>query len=114
MGMLMTGEELSAEVFAQRGGLEAVVDDGTGERWVREYARETLSMHSARLALFVAFHARQGDMRAELDYQGRLWVDSMMRLAPMEISRLQRVVQAQDRLLLRTYKKLQRADAVPH
>src|SRR5690606_21021916 len=31
MDMLMNGEELSAEDFAARGGLEAVVDDGTGE-----------------------------------------------------------------------------------
>lgn len=114
MDMLMNGGEYSAEAFAQRGGLEAVVDDGTGEQWVRNYARETLPMHSARLALFVAFHTRQGDMRAELEHQGKLWVDAMMRLAPMEISRLQRVVQAQDRLLMRTYKKLQQAEAVPH
>ncbi|MCC2095526.1 MAG: enoyl-CoA hydratase/isomerase family protein [Hyphomicrobiales bacterium] len=103
--MLLSGEELAAEDFEKIGGLQAVVEDGAGEDWIRSYARENLSVHSARVSLFAALHNQATNMRDALTYQGQLWVEGMMRLSPMEISRLQRIAQTQDKMLARLYRK---------
>lgn len=102
--MLMTGDEYSAAEFHAVGGCDAVVANGTGEDWIRRYAAETLPMHAARTALFGAFHARVGDFREELAGLSKLWTDCMMRMAPKDISKLQRIAQAQERMLSRMYR----------
>jgi DSF synthase len=103
--MLMSGQEYSAAEFHARGGLEAVVPEGSGEAWIRAYAAETLPMHAARTALFSAFHQRAGDLEEELLYTAKLWSDTMLRLNPAEISKLQRIAQTQERMLSRMYRK---------
>jgi DSF synthase len=102
--MLMSGEEYSAAEFHRRGGLDAVVPAGTGQDWIRRYAGETLPMHAARTALFSAFHQRSGSFREELDGLAKLWADRMMRMTPGDISKLQRIVSAQERMLARMYR----------
>lgn len=102
--MLMSGDEYSATEFHARGGLDAVVSPGCGEDWIRTYAAETLPMHSARSALFAAFNQRAGRLEDELSYMARLWSDTMLRLNAAEISRLQRIAQAQERMLSRMYR----------
>jgi DSF synthase len=101
--VLMSGEEYSAQRFYEAGALDAVAPTGGGEAWVRAYCAETLPMHGARMALFSGFHRRAGDMREEMRHMAGLWVDCMMRLTPLEISRLQRVARAQERMLTRMY-----------
>lgn len=103
--MLMSGEEYSAAEFQARGGLEAVVPAGTGEDWIRRYAAETLPIHSARTALFGAFHHRAGDLGDELRHLAGLWTDCMMRMPPSDISKLQRIAMAQERMLSRLYRR---------
>jgi DSF synthase len=102
--MLMSGEEYSAAEFHRRGGLDAVVPAGTGQDWIRRYAGETLPMHAARTALFGAFHQRSGNFREELDGLAKLWADRVMRMTPGDISKLQRIVSAQERMLARMYR----------
>jgi DSF synthase len=102
--MLMSGAEYTAFEFQARGGLDAVVGPGEGEDWIRGYAAETLPMHSARSALFAAFNHRAGHLEDELRYMSKLWSDNMMRLNAAEISRLQRIAQAQERMLSRMYR----------
>ena len=102
--MLMSGDEYTAAEFHARGGLDAVVAPGCGEDWIRAYAAETLPMHSARSALFAAFNQRAGRLEDELSYMATLWSDTMLRLNPAEISRLQRIAQAQERMLSRMYR----------
>jgi DSF synthase len=102
--MLMSGDEYSAAEFHARGGLDAVVPKGRGEDWVRAYAAETLPMHAARTALFAAFHQRAGRLDEDLGYTAKLWSETMLRLSPSEISKLQRIAQAQERMLSRMYR----------
>jgi DSF synthase len=102
--MLMSGEEMSAAEFMAAGGLEAVVPAGTGEDWLRRFAAETLPVHSAKTALYCAFHRRAGDLQEELAHLGAIWTDCMLRLPPSSISKLQRIAQTQDRMLARVYR----------
>jgi DSF synthase len=101
--VLASGDEYSSEQFLALGGVDAVTKAGGGEEWLRRYAVETLPMHAARLSLFVAFHRQAGDLAAELEPLGEMWVEHMIRLTPMEISKLQRIVQTQERLLQRIF-----------
>jgi DSF synthase len=102
--MLMSGDEYGATEFFSRGGVDAVVPSGGGEDWIRAYAAETLPMHAARSALFAAFHHRAGRLEDELEYAAPRWGDTMLRLSPAEISKLQRIAQAQERMLSRMYR----------
>ncbi len=99
---LSDARELCAEEFKALGGLEAVVDEGEGENWIRQYAEDTLPSHSARLSLFGAFHRQTAAaFDAELAYLANNWVDSMMRMSSIDLVRLQRIVAAQNRMLAR-------------
>jgi DSF synthase len=103
--MLLSGEEMSARQFMEAGGLEALVPTGTGEAWIRKYARDSLPIHAAKTALFSAFNRRAGDLREELEHLGQIWTDCMLRLNPSAISKLQRIAQTQDRMLARVYQR---------
>jgi DSF synthase len=102
--MLLSGDEYSAAEFHARGGLEAVVPKGKGEDWIRAYAAETLPMHAARMALFAAFHQRSGLLEDELKRSAQTWSEHILRMQPSEISKLQRIAQAQERMLSRLYR----------
>lgn len=104
--LMTTGEECQAQDFLERGGLEAVVVEGAGEGWLRRYAAATLPAHAARTALFTAFHRRGGSFEDELAHGAELWTESLMRLDPAGIARLQRVARAQERGLARLYRAL--------
>ena len=103
--LLLSGEELSAEEFMAARGLEAVVPPGQGEGWIRRYCTEAKSNHAARVALFSAFNRRAGDLRQELTHLGEDWATCMLRLTPAEISKLQRIASAQERMMVRAYQK---------
>lgn len=104
--LLTSGEVYSAEDFHGRGGLEAVVPDGTGEAWLRTYAAETLPTHAARTALFTALGRRAGSLDDELTHAAELWTEAMLRMGPQDIARLQRLARAQERSLTRLYRAL--------
>jgi DSF synthase len=101
--ILTSAKEFTAEQFEGMGALDAVVPEGEGRNWVRSYAAETLPMHSARLSLYTAFHRVAGNFEEELKPLAQMWADSMMRLNPMQISRMQRLAQAQERILQYTF-----------
>jgi DSF synthase len=104
--LLTSGIELSAKEFEAAGALDAAVPSGQGEDWLRKYARETLPMHSARLALFEAFHRRREvEFRSELVALAANWTDHMLRLSPIEVSRLQRISVGQDRILQHMFRE---------
>lgn len=102
LNMLMSGDEYSAQEMRQRGGVEAVVPQGMGEDWIRDYAFKTLPMHSARTALFNAMLHGSGNLADELAYSAKLWVDCMMRLSDAEIHKLKRIAQTQEKMLSRS------------
>lgn len=107
--ILLSGRDYSAAEFLERGAVEAVVPSGTGEAWIRRYAAASLSSHSARTALIAAFNRQAGDLGRELADAAANWVAHIMTLKPIEISKLQRIAAAQERMLGR----LMRPEATP-
>ena len=105
--ILMSGEEYTAEQFCERGAIDAVVADGNGEEWIRNYAKRNLPTQRARVALFAAFSRRAGDLAADLAEASNAWVNHIMKLKPLEISKLQRIAQAQERMLARMSRREQ-------
>jgi DSF synthase len=102
--LLSNGTELTATQFEALGALDTVAAPGQGENWIRKYANETLPMHAARLALFEAFYRPRAEaFRSELSALAIAWTDHMLRLSPIEISRLQRISVGQDRMLQHLY-----------
>ena len=112
--LLTTGDELSAIQFEAAGALDAVVPTGHGEAWLRKYAAETLPIHGARLSLFEAFHRRRAkEYKTELEWLASAWSNYMLRLTPMELSRLQRISVGQDRMLQHLYAQRARNPSEP-
>ena len=99
--VLLSGVDYSAAEFFRIGALDAVVPDGTGEEWIRQYAGRTASSHRARISLLSNFNRRSGDLRQELAAEAGAWVDHMMTLGPQDIAKLQRIARAQKKLLSR-------------
>lgn len=97
--ILTLGRDYTAAEFEARGVLDAVVPTGTGENWIREYATRNMPTHRARMALITAFNRRSGNLAAELAEAVDSWVNHFMRLKPIEISKLQRIAQVQERML---------------
>lgn len=97
--ILMAGRDHSAADFAERGVLDAVVPNGTGEEWVRNYAKTSLPTHSARASVIAAINRQAGDLAAELASAVSDWVSHILTLKPIEISKLQRIAAAQERML---------------
>jgi DSF synthase len=97
--ILTLGREYTAAEFEARGVLDAVVPTGTGEDWIRAYATRNMPTHRARMALITAFNRRSGNLAAELAEAVETWVNHFMRLKPIEISKLQRIAQVQERML---------------
>ena len=99
--ILLSGREFSAAEFLAKGALDAVVEAGTGEDWIRRYAAASLPSHSARTALIAAFDRQTGTLEHELAAGVESWVSHIMTLRPVEIAKLQRITAAQERLLSR-------------
>lgn len=97
--ILMSGAEYSAEEFVGFGVLDACVPNGTGEDWVRSYARTSLATHGARLSVIAAVNRQAGDLAGELASAVADWVSHILTLKPLEISKLQRIAVAQERML---------------
>ncbi len=99
--ILLSGAEYTARAFLERGALDEVVANGRGEEAIRDYAKRCLPTHQARVALFAAFNRRAGTLGADLFEAAEAWVDHIFNLRPIEISKLQRIAHAQERMLAR-------------
>ncbi len=97
--ILLSGAEYSAREFMAKGAVDEVVPCGTGDEWIRNYARRTVSTHSARVALIAAFNQQAGDMFGPLTACARSWTDHILNLKPVEIAKLQRIAAAQERMM---------------
>jgi DSF synthase len=102
--ILMSGQEYSAREFLEMGVVDEVVPQGTGEAVVRDYAARSLSSHSARVALFSEFCRHAGDLEQELAHSAKIWIDHILKLRPIDIAKLQRIAQLQDKMLSRLYR----------
>lgn len=109
--ILLSGREYSAAEFLDRGVVDALVPTGGGEDWIRRYATGAQASHSARVALMAAFNRQAGDLGAALSAGAESWVSHMLSLKPLEISKLQRITAAQERMLGRLLRPDARSDA---
>lgn len=99
--ILLSGAEYTARAFFERGALDEVVPNGAGEGAIRDYAKRCLPTQKARVALFAAFSRRAGRLDADLKEAAEAWVNHIFTLQPIEISKLQRIALAQERMLAR-------------
>ncbi len=99
--ILTQGRDYTAAEFHDCGVLDAVVPTGSGEDWIREYARRSMPSHRARMALIAAFNRRAGNLADELTDAVDTWVKYFMQLKPIDISKLQRIAQVQERMLVK-------------
>lgn len=99
--VLTSGETYSAAEFGRLNLLDAVVPTGEGEAWIRTYAAANAPRQRAMAGLFGALARESGDWRASLLAGADAWVEHMTQLRPIEISRLQRIAHAQERILAR-------------
>jgi DSF synthase len=99
--ILLSGIEYSAKEFFDRGALDDLVPTGRGDEAVRDYAKRCLPTQKARVALFAAFGRRAGGLDADLKDAAEKWVNHIYTLRPIEISKLQRIALAQERMLSR-------------
>ncbi len=84
--ILTLGLDYTASEFHTCGVLDAVVPNGGGEDWIRNYARRSMPTHRARMALIAAFNRRAGNLSEELADAVDTWVKHFMRLKPIDIS----------------------------
>jgi DSF synthase len=99
--ILLSGVEYTAREFFDRGALDDLVPNGTSENAIRDYAKRCLPTQKARVALFAAFGRRAGGLDADLKQAAQDWVNHIFTLRPIEISKLQRIALAQERMLSR-------------
>ena len=99
--MLLSGRNFTAAEFYGKGALEAVVGDGASAMWVREFCTKSASSRGSRIAIATAFDRMAPDLASELAIAGAAWVEHMLALSEAETARLQRIIQAQQRLLAR-------------
>lgn len=96
--ILLSGAEYTAAEFRDLGAVDAVVPEGTGEAWLRTYARTKLTTHSARMKVIAAFNG-YADQYGPLTACAASWADHIMSLKPTDIAKLQRIAAAQERML---------------
>ena len=107
--ILLSGRDYSADEFLANGAVNAVVPRGMGEDWIRHYAASSISSHAARVAIIASFNRMaSNDLGAILAESGRDWVSHIMNLRPIEISKLQRIAAAQERMLGRLLRPVAR------
>lgn len=99
--MLLSGRNFTAEEFYEKGALEAVVGDGGAAMWVRDFCKKSAGSRRSRIAIAAAFNRMAPDLASELATAGAAWVEHMLALGQSETTKLQRIVQAQQRLLAR-------------
>ncbi|MEF2070757.1 crotonase/enoyl-CoA hydratase family protein [Consotaella aegiceratis] len=99
--ILLSGATFSAEEFRQRGVVDEVVPDGGSAAWVRKYAKDTAASRRARISISLAFNAMSADLESQLAASSALWVEHMLSLEIPEVSKLKRIVTAQERMLAR-------------
>ncbi len=97
--ILLSGAEYSAQEFMQKGAVDEVVPVGTGEEWIRRYAARTLNSHGARVSVMAAFNQQASERYGAMAGYAQAWTNHILRLKPLEISKLQRIAAAQERML---------------
>ena len=108
MGMLkaeqiiMSGRIYTAEEMHALGVVDMLVEEGEGERAVREHIARNRSRHLAQSAIYKVRRRVNPVSFDELRDVTDLWVDTALRLSEHDLNKMCRIAAAQDRFRART------------
>jgi DSF synthase len=99
--MIMSGRIYSAEEMHALGVVDVLVDEGQGERAVRDHIERNRSQHLAQSAIYKVRRRVNPVSLDELRDVTDLWVDTAMRLSGQNLNKMCRIAGAQDRFRAR-------------
>jgi DSF synthase len=95
--IISSGKTYSAEEMQQIGLVDRLVEEGDGIDAVRMYTREFRSSRCARLAMLKARKIVSPISLMELISIADLWVETALKLGPIDLRKMHRIWKAQDR-----------------
>lgn len=95
--LIRSGKVHTAEELHAMGLVEMVVEDGEGERAVREYIQRNASRHTAHSAMYRAMRRVNPLTLDELRDIADIWVDTALHLNEGDLRRMSHLAAAQDR-----------------
>jgi DSF synthase len=108
--MLRTGNTYSAAQLYELGVVDLVVEEGQGERAVRELIQKSKSRQNALSALYQVRRRVNPVTLEELKDIADIWVAAALRLAEQDLRRMSRIINAQDRAQRRRVPELATAN----
>ncbi len=99
--IILGGKTYTAEEMLALGGIDMVVDQGEGERAVRDYIARNRSRQLALQAVYKVRRRVNPVSLEELNDITDLWVDTALRLSDQDLRRMCRIAAAQDRFRAR-------------
>ena len=95
--LIRSGKVYTAEELHALGLIEAVVEDGEGERAVVDYIRRNTARHTAHSAMFKALRRTNPLTIEELRDIADIWVETALQLTEQDLRRMGHLAAAQDR-----------------
>jgi DSF synthase len=99
--IILGGKTYTAEEMLALGGIDMVVDQGEGERAVRDFIARNRSRQLALQAIYKVRRRVNPVSLEELNDITDLWVDTALRLSDQDLRRMCRIAAAQDRFRAR-------------
>jgi len=99
--MIMSGRIYTAAEMHALGVIDLLVEEGEGERAVRDYIARNRSRHLAQSAIYKVRRRVNQVSLDELRDVTDLWVDTALRLSEHELNKMCRIAAAQDRFRAR-------------
>jgi DSF synthase len=103
--IIMSGRVYTAEEMHVLGVVDMLVEEGEGERAVREHIARSRSRQLAQSAIYKVRRRVNPVSLDELCDVTDLWVDTALRLSEHDLSKMCRIAAAQDRFRARTAKQ---------
>ena len=99
--IIMSGRVYSAEEMQALGVVDMVVDEGEGERMIREHIARNRSRQLAHSAIYKVRRLVNPISLEELRGVTELWVDTALHLSEQSLNKMCRLAAAQDRFRIR-------------
>jgi DSF synthase len=103
--IILSGRVYTAEEMHGLGVVDMLVDEGEGERAVREHIARNRSRRLGQSAIYKVRRRVNPVSLDELRDVTDLWVDTALRLSEQDLSKMCRIAAAQDRFRARTAKQ---------
>jgi DSF synthase len=105
--IIMSGRVYTAEEMHGLGVVDMLVEEGEGERAVRQHIARNRPRHLAQSAIYKVRRRVNPISLDELRDVTDLWVDTALRLSEQDLSKMCRIATAQDRFRARTARQRQ-------